>query len=44
MKAEKAAEFSFLMSIPAIAGGFVLTMKDKVDSIKLNLLTHGKVS
>ncbi len=31
VKAEKAAEFSFLMSIPAIAGGFVLTMKDKLD-------------
>ena len=31
VKAEKAAEFSFLMSIPAIAGGFVLTMKDKID-------------
>lgn len=31
VKAEKAAEFSFLMSIPAIAGGFVLTMKDKMD-------------
>jgi len=31
VKAEKAAEFSFLMSIPAIAGGFVLTMKDKHD-------------
>ncbi|MFD2160694.1 undecaprenyl-diphosphate phosphatase [Rubritalea tangerina] len=31
VKAEKAAEFSFLMSIPAIAGGFVLTMKDKIE-------------
>ncbi len=31
VKAEKAAEFSFLMSIPAIAGGFVLTMKDQMD-------------
>ncbi len=31
VKAEKAAEFSFLMSIPAIAGGFVLTIKDKMD-------------
>lgn len=31
VQAEKAAEFSFLMSIPAIAGGFVLTMKDKMD-------------
>lgn len=30
-KAEKAAEFSFLMSIPAIAGGFVLTMKKRMD-------------
>ncbi|MCP5536329.1 MAG: undecaprenyl-diphosphate phosphatase [Akkermansiaceae bacterium] len=30
-KAEKAAEFSFLMSIPAIAGGFVLTMKDRIE-------------
>ncbi len=30
-KAEKAAEFSFLMSIPAIVGGFVLTMKDRMD-------------
>ncbi len=30
VKAEKAAEFSFLMSIPAIAGGFVLTLKDKM--------------
>lgn len=31
VKAEKAAEFSFLMSIPAIAGGFVLTLKDQMD-------------
>ncbi len=31
VKAEKAAEFSFLMSIPAIAGGFVLTMKDQME-------------
>ena len=31
VKAEKAAEFSFLMSIPAIAGGFVLTMKDQIE-------------
>ena len=31
VKAEKAAEFSFLMSIPAIAGGFVLTMKDRME-------------
>ena len=31
VKAEKAAEFSFLMSIPAIAGGFVLTMKSRID-------------
>lgn len=30
-RAEKAAEFSFLMSIPAIAGGFVLTMKDRME-------------
>lgn len=30
-KAEKAAEFSFLMSIPAISGGFVLTMKDRIE-------------
>ncbi|MFK7911521.1 MAG: undecaprenyl-diphosphate phosphatase [Akkermansiaceae bacterium] len=30
-KAEKAAEFSFLMSIPAIAGGFVLTMKNRIE-------------
>ena len=30
-KAEKAAEFSFLMSIPAITGGFVLTMKDRIE-------------
>ena len=30
-KAERAAEFSFLMSIPAIAGGFVLTMKDRME-------------
>ncbi len=32
VKAEKAAEFSFLMSIPAIAGGFVLTMKDQMET------------
>lgn len=32
VKAEKAAEFSFLMSIPAIAGGFVLTMKDQIET------------
>lgn len=31
VKAEKAAEFSFLMSIPAIAGGFVLTMKKQME-------------
>jgi len=31
VKAERAAEFSFLMSIPAIAGGFVLTMKDQME-------------
>ncbi|MGC6427804.1 MAG: undecaprenyl-diphosphate phosphatase [Akkermansiaceae bacterium] len=31
VKAERAAEFSFLMSIPAIAGGFVLTMKDRME-------------
>lgn len=30
VKAEKAAEFSFLMSIPAILGGFVFTLKDKI--------------
>ncbi|MGD1977840.1 MAG: undecaprenyl-diphosphate phosphatase [Akkermansiaceae bacterium] len=32
VKAEKAAEFSFLMSIPAIAGGFVLTLKDQMET------------
>jgi len=32
VKAERAAEFSFLMSIPAIAGGFVLTMKKKMET------------
>lgn len=31
VKAEKAAEFSFLMSIPAIAGGFVLTLRDQME-------------
>ncbi len=31
VKAEKAAEFSFLMSIPAIAGGFVLNLKDEAE-------------
>lgn len=31
VKPEKAAEFSFLMSIPAIIGGLVLTLKDRVD-------------
>lgn len=31
VKAERAAEFSFLMSIPAIAGGFVLTMKNRME-------------
>lgn len=31
VKAEKAAEFSFLMSIPAILGGFVLTLKKRMD-------------
>ena len=30
-RAEKAAEFSFLMSIPAITGGFVLTMKNRIE-------------
>ncbi len=33
VKAEKAAEFSFLMSIPAIAGGFVLTLKEESDKL-----------
>ncbi len=33
VKAEKAAEFSFLMSIPAIAGGFVLTLKDRAEEM-----------
>ncbi|MFT5633196.1 MAG: undecaprenyl-diphosphatase [Rubritalea sp.] len=31
VKAEKAAEFSFLMSIPAIAGGFVLNLKEEAE-------------
>lgn len=31
LRAEKAAEFSFLMSIPAIGGGFVLTFKDQIE-------------
>ena len=31
VKAERAAEFSFLMSIPAIMGGFVLTMKKQIE-------------
>lgn len=31
VKAEKAAEFSFLMSIPAILGGFVLTLKERAE-------------
>lgn len=31
VKAERAAEFSFLMSIPAILGGFVLTLKKSMD-------------
>lgn len=31
VKAERAAEFSFLMSIPAIMGGFVLTMKRQIE-------------
>jgi undecaprenyl-diphosphatase len=31
VKAEKAAEFSFLMSIPAIIGGFVLTLKEQME-------------
>ncbi len=31
VKPEKAAEFSFLMSIPAILGGVVLTLKDRVE-------------
>lgn len=33
LKAEKAAEFSFLMSIPAIAGGFVMSLKDRTESM-----------
>ena len=37
VKAEKAAEFSFLMSIPAIVGGFVLTLKDQSGSDRLIL-------
>ena len=36
VKAEKAAEFSFLMSIPAIGGGFVLTLKDQLDRPEIN--------
>jgi undecaprenyl-diphosphatase len=31
VKAEKAAEFSFLMSIPAIVGGFVLTLEEQME-------------
>jgi undecaprenyl-diphosphatase len=34
VKAEKAAEFSFLMSIPAIAGGFILTLKKRADEME----------
>ena len=33
VKAEKAAELSFLMSIPAIAGGFVLNLKDEAERL-----------
>lgn len=33
VRAEKAAEFSFLMSIPAIAGGFVLNLKDEAKKL-----------
>lgn len=33
VKAEKAAEFSFLMSIPAIGGGFILTLKKRADEM-----------
>lgn len=33
LKAEKAAEFSFLMSIPAIAGGFVMTLKERTETM-----------
>ena len=33
VKAEKAAEFSFLMSIPAIGGGFLLTLKDRAEAM-----------
>jgi undecaprenyl-diphosphatase len=33
VKADKAAEFSFLMSIPAIAGGFVLNLKDEAERL-----------
>ncbi len=33
VKAEKAAEFSFLMSIPAIVGGFILTLKDVAEEV-----------
>ncbi len=33
VKAEKAAEFSFLMSIPAIGGGFILNLKDRAEEL-----------
>jgi len=33
VKAEKAAEFSFLMSIPAIGGGFILTLKKRAEEM-----------
>ena len=32
LKAERAAEFSFLMSIPAIVGGFVLTVRKQMEA------------
>ncbi len=34
VEAEKAAEFSFLMSIPAIGGGFLLTLKDRAEEMQ----------
>lgn len=33
VKPEKAAEFSFLMSIPAIGGGFVMALKERTETL-----------
>jgi len=44
VKPAKAAEFSFLMSIPAIAGGMVLTLKDRISENKEGGMATGEAA